>query len=277
MYVKTNVLRPAKGGAREAKDPNIVVVRVEDVLTIPARDSKGVKYDGPFVFISGEYAAKIYATSSSISGTKTGDGDEDNISITQAYSFAHPGDSLEINEFIQNHLNVPVMIFERIGTCGDPNAYYKVFGDCSSPLMLKTEFEGSNEATKNTLKFEAFTKSDKVPGFYYGTLTFDTVKAVIAADVATPDVTLGNGEYQLTDGSAAVVPITDLVNGSEGDVITLLGGVGGANAATIASGGNFLLYEAAGWTALANSAITFKAYKNGATASDLLWIEQSRS
>ena len=276
MYVKTNIPRPAKGGARESKDPNIVIVPIDSVLTTPAKDAKGVRYDGAFVFKNGEYAIKVYGTPSTFTPTKTGDGDEDNIALTQGYAFMHPGDSLEINELIQNFMNVPVMVFERIGACGAPNAYYKVYGDCSAPLYLKPEFEGTNESTKNNLKFESFTKTQNVPGFYYGNLTFDTVKAVIAADVVTPDVALGAGEYQLTDNAAATA-ITDLVNGAAGDVITLLGS-GGANPSSIANAeAAFQLYEGVDWSALAGSAITLKAYKNGPNADDLLWIEQSRS
>lgn len=279
MYVKTNVSRPSKIGAgtRESKDPNIVIVQTEGILTSPSRDGKGVKYDGNFVFKSGEYAIKVYATASSIKQNKTLEGDEDAVGVNAGVEFAHPGDELEINECIQGHINVPVMIFILTDACGGGTPFYKVYGTPCAPLTLKSEGQNDNDATKNLMKFEPSAKSQYVPGFYEGTLTFDTVKATVAQDAATVDVTNGPGEYQLTDGSAAPIAITDIVNGSHGDVITLLGSGGTYPSTIAASEAKFEMRDAVDYTALAGSAITFKAYKNGATTSDIIWLEQSRS
>ena len=279
MYVKIDVLKSVRTapGAPENRDPNIVIVAMEDVLIEPARDSKGVKYEGSFVFVPGTYAIKLYATPSSIKITKAADGDEDAIGITQGMEFAHPGDEVEINEFQQNWIGKGLLAFVKTGDCGTGAPFYKVIGSRCTPLQLKFEGQNDNDATKNTFKLEAFKKTNRVPGFYYGTLTFATVLATVAADAATVDVTPGSGEYQLTDGSIAIVPITDLINGSHNDVITLLGSGGTYPSTIAASAAKFELLEGADWTANTGSAITFKAYKNGATAADILWIEMSRS
>ena len=276
-YIKIDVKKSSKtapGGA-ESKDPNIVIVADSDILNSPNKDGKGVRYAGDFVFKPGTYAIKVYATPSSIKQNKNADGDEDAVAVTQGLEFSHPGDELEINEFLQNWLGKGAVIFVKTGAC-DGQSYYKVYGSTCAPVQLKFEGQNDNDGTKNTIKFEAFKKTTTVPGFYFGNLTFDTVLSVIAVDLATVDVTPGNGEYQLTDGSVAPVAITDLVNGSQNDIITLLGS-GGANPSTIAANeAKFLLANGADWTANAGESITFKGYKNGATDADILWIEQSR-
>ena len=277
MYVKIDVLKPAKSspGGAESKDPNIVIVAVQDILNSPNRDSKGVRFGGLFVFKPGTYAIKIYATPSSIKQNKNADGDEDAVSITQGLEFSHPGDELEINEFEQNWIGKGAIAFIKTGACNGPT-YYKVYGSVCAPLQLKFEGQNDNDGTKNTLKFEAFKKTTNVPGFYFDTLTFDAVLSVIAVDLATVDVTPGNGEYQLTNGSVAPIPITDLVNGSHNDVVTLLGSGGTYPSTIAASEAKFVLANGADWTANAGESITFKGYKNGATDADILWIEQSR-
>ena len=277
MYVKIDVLKStnkAPGGA-ESKDPNIVIVAVSDILNSPNRDGKGVRFEGVYVFKPGAYAIKIYATPSSIKQNKNADGDEDAVSITQGAEFSHPGDELEINEFEQNWIGKGAILFVKTGACNGPS-YYKVYGSVCAPLQLKFEGQNDNDGTKNTLKFEAFKKTTNVPGFYYGNLTFDTVLSIIAADAVTVDVTPGNGEYQLTDGGIAAAPITDLVNGSHNDVITLLGSGGGFPSTIAANEAKFVLANGADWTANTGESITFKGYKNGATDADILWIEQSR-
>jgi len=278
MYVKIDVLKSLRDapGAPENRDPNLVFVATPDILVEPARDAKGVKYDGGFVFNPGAYAIKIYATPSSIKINKAADGDEDAVGITQGLEFAHPGDEVEINEFQQNWLGKSCVAFVKTGDCGTGAPFYKVVGSKCTPLQIKFEGQNDNDATKNTFKLEAFKKTNRVPGFYYGTLTFATVLVTIAADAETVDVTSGSGEYQLTDGSAAAIALTDLVNGSHGDVITLIGS-GGTYPSTIASTeAKFALLEAADWTANLGDSITFQGFKNGATAADILWIEKSR-
>lgn len=278
MYVKKNVLKSLKTapGAPENRDPNIVIVGTEDVLTAPGRDGKGIKYLGNFVFKPGTYAILIYATPSSIKITKGVDGDEDAMGVTQGLEFAHPGDELEINEYIQNNIGKSVLAFVKTGSCGSGSPFYKVVGSICTPLQLKLEGQNDNDATKNTFKYEAFKKTNALPGFYEGTLTFETVLSTVVQDAVIVDATPGSGEYQLTDGSAAPIALTDIENGSHGDTVTLKGS-GGTYPSTIAAAeAKFELLDGADWTALAGESITLKAYKNGPLATDIIWIEVSR-
>jgi len=279
MYVNIDVLKPTKAapGAPESRDPNIVIVETSDIVSQPSRDGKGVKLEGTYVFKAGAYAIKIYATPSTIKPIKSSDGDEDAIAITQGLEFAHPGDDLEINEFIQNFTGKSIMAFVKTGACEGGNPYYKVIGSTCTPLTLKFEGQNDNDATKNLMKLEAFKKSNNVPGFYYGNLTFASVLATVAADATTVDVTNGSGQYQLTDGGASAAALTDLENGSNGDTITLLGSGGSFPSTIAAAAAKFEMVDGADWTALAGATITFKGFKNGATAADILWIEQSRT
>lgn len=271
-YISKNIPRPTKAGAgaREQIKNLIYVIPLDAIQTTPSRDSQGVKIVGNYVLKPGKYVEGIYATSSTIKLSKTSDGDEDAMGFTHGVEFGHPGDEVEINEFIQNRNNVPCIIAVGIGNCSNPS-HYKIYGGCDNPLTVSVETTNDNEKTMQLMKFDAKVKTKNVPGFYFGTFPTDTVKT-IPADTTTPDVALGNGNYEIAPNTA-VTEIIDLQNGTHDQVVTLVG-KSDTNSSTINQGGSFQLKEGAMFTLTQDESITLRAFQNDTVG--IIWIEQSR-
>ena len=270
-YVNISVKKPSKAGAGapEGKDTAIIFIDAEDVLQFPERDSKGVLMVGNFVMKPGKYAIAIYGTSSSIKPSKSSDGEEDAVGFMHGLELSHPGDELEINEFIQNWTNRKIITL--IGSCSGVRK--KAYGTKCAPLVLKYEGQDDADALKNTLKLEGSRKTNVVPGFYDGTVTYAAVLGVQVVDATVVDVAAGSGEYQLSDSNTVATELTSLSNAVDGQIVTLLGG-GGANPTSITDGGDFVLKDGAAWSGIDGAIITFKVFKDGAAS--YKYIEQSR-
>lgn len=259
-------------GAPQGKNPMIAIWNWNDVKTHPARDSKGIKYAGDFVWLAGKYAAKIYATSSSIALPGNGQGEEDQVGFSALPEFNHPGNGLEIMEFIQNMTNQPLGVAVQSGSCDGGESFWTVYGTPCNPLSLVAEIQDNNEAAKSMMKFQQFRPATVLPGRYYGNITCATAN-VVPVDAVNIDVSAGSGEYQLQD-NAGPTALTGLSNVAHGGVYTLIGS-GGANPATLAAGDPFFLLQGNDWQGLAGSRLTLKAFENG--DGTFVFFEQSRS
>ncbi len=274
MYAKVSVPK-SQGiapGAAAAKDPNVTIVDVDDILFFPPRDSKGIVMIGDFAMKPGAKMIQFYATKSKISAPYTSDGDEDSISIKQAFEAQHPGNAKEIREFIQNWLGRNVIIIH--GSCAETEK--QVVGTKCAPLQLKPEGKDDNDGRFHMLKFEAFAKSSFLPGLYTGALVLDAPVAIATAtDVDVNTET--NTQYKLAANADGEAIAFGTVTANDRDHITLIGS-GGADPATLANGAagsvTVILRSATTWTALENSVITFEYVNAGATK---YLVELSRS
>lgn len=270
-YVKANVnkpstLAPGKGGN---KKDLVAFFDWDDILTPAARDEAGILIEGSHVFKANKYAVKIYATPNSIANKSNSEGEIDSEGILQEVVFSHPGSSQEIREFRQNWLNrnIGIVVFKCDGSDADQ------YGSHCAPLRMSFEAPDDSEQNKSTFTFSSSNKGPDV-AIYQGTLTFATPVDTLAADAVEVDLTAGEGEYQLTDGSVSAVEITTATNAVHGMIFTLLGS-GGDNPSTISDANDFVLKNGNTWTALSGSQITFKAYKDGAAS--WKFFELSRS
>jgi hypothetical protein len=258
-------------GAAQAKDPNVTLIRVDDLQSEPVRNSKGVKLEGNYVFKAGKRAAKVYLTPSKMTPSTENEGDEDSISMKHMFEGMHPGDSLEINEFIQNNLGKNLILV--YGNCKDN--VKKVFGSKCAPLQLRPSFVADNDGTNHTLTFEQFQKTQQVPGHYEG-----SIPEAEPATVADENLTLSQANgyiYQLPSNAIAadIIPAnTDL---ETGNFVTLLGGGGAAplqlvNPAT----GNVVvvLKDDVAWSALDGASIDLEVVVADTTT---YLIERNRS
>lgn len=261
MYNKISVVKPTgiASGAAAAKDPNVVIFDFDDVAVFPPRDSKGVRHVGDIVWKPNKLPITIYMTKSKISAPYESDGDEDSISIKQSFEGQHPGNKLEIREFIQNWLGRNVGIMHR--SCAESE--WEIVGTPCAPLQLKPSKQDNNDGRFHMLKFEAFAKSSFLPGLYTGAVTF---AAPVVVEDAT-DVTINNLEgyvYQMP--SSAAGNDIKLVWGSMPNdaTFTLLGG-GGTDPDTLATGAggagfmNIILKDGVAWVGLAGSFLTLQA------------------
>jgi hypothetical protein len=172
MYIKISVTKPIIGksaGSPAPKEPNVTVVAVEDILTFPNTDSKGVNMVGSFIMKPGAKMITVYMTPSKSKASYEPQGEEDAESYKHKFEGEHPGNSLEIAEFIQNWTGVPAIVI--YGSCADN--FRKVVGTKCAPVRLKATGQDDNDVRKNILVFEQFANTGYLPGHYTGELIYD--------------------------------------------------------------------------------------------------------
>jgi len=271
-WIQPSLITKGKGAA-QSKYFQIRIGFLKDVANYPTEIDGSVELSGNYVLQDGKYFTDLQVSASKTSLPTTGEGEEDNISLSSLPEFYAPGSSVVLENFIQNAIGESVIVFVRVGSCGANDSFWYQYGSCAAPLTLIPEGANNNDGTGYLLKFQQFAKTDKMPKRYYGTFTLATVTGTVAADATTIDVTNGPGEYQLADNTAAT-DITDLTNASNNAKYTVLGS-GGSNPATITNGGNFILLGGVDWQGLAGTSITFNAIDAG--SGDHVFIETARS
>lgn len=153
--------------------------------------------------------------------------------------------------------------------CGSGTKY--LIGTRCKPAVL-SEFKGGPGKDYTGFEITFSHVTTKMFTIYTGSLA--AVSAVtVAADADTIALDSSKQLYQLTDGSAASIPIDDF-SGTVGDgyTFTVLGS-GGTYPSTIPSGTKYINKNAATWTAAAGATITYKVL--GTTSQKL--IEVSRT
>lgn len=273
MYVNVNLSKPAgiSPGTGSGKD-RVVIVNADDVLVYPPRDDKGVKVAGTFVLRDNAKMIEIYTTKSKGEATVESDGDEDSINIKQMFKCQHPGNSLEVKEFIQNWLGKNVYVFHT--SCAD--GFAEVMGTPCAPLQVKPAKQDSNDGRFWTLNFEAYASSQYLPGHYLGDFVFEAPATVADATVIDIDTAV-NTQYKLAATTSATAAAFDAVSANHGDIVTLIG-QGGTTATTLAQNivGTKLVVLKSGttWTALDGSVIHLQIFKAGAVT---IFTELSRA
>ena len=270
-YVKVNIPKPGDNkGVGGNKKGRITLFDWEDVTGGNQRAADGITNPGTLLFKAGAYMVQIYATQSSIKISKDAAGDPDSKGVEQGLEFSHPGSSIEISAAEQYWMNRNIGAI--VESCDGSST--KLLGTPCAPLQLV--FKGEDDKDKNTSVW-TLKSTQKGPSIaeYLGTITLDAVTDTVAADETDIDLTNGEGQYQLTTGTAAAAEIATMSNPVDGMVFTLLGS-GGAHPSTIAGTGTpFLMAGGTAWSALAGSQITFKVFKDG--ASSYKAIETSRN
>lgn len=265
MYVAKNVGRPQIGrsaGAAAPKSPNVVVVATKDILTWPVKDSNGVLMLGNFVMKPGAKMIEVYMTPSKSKASYEPQGDEDSESYKHKFEGEHPGNELEIAEFVQNWTGEPAIVI--YGSCEDN--YRKVVGTHCAPVRLKATLQDDNDARKNMLVFEQYANTGEVLGHYPGEVIVSAPFAVAAFAFSFDSA---NGyQYQLLP-SAAADDITITANNYEhGDIVTLIGG-GGVDPTVVSTGataaGTFELKDGTDWVGLEGAILQLQVYKGSTT------------
>lgn len=261
-YVKKSIVKPLGGspGAAAPKEPNVTIVAVDDIQTWPARDDKSVNMLGNFVMKTGAKMYQVYMTPSKIKAGFESDGDEDSVTFKQKFEGEHPGNSLDIAEFVQNWTGTNCIVI--YGSCQD--SFKKVIGTKCAPVQLKPSLKDDNDSRTHMLVFEQFAKSGWVPGHYTGTIALADPFAVPVVTAVAVNSTNGY-IYQLPSLATTAAIAFSEVSLNHGDIITLVGG-GGANPATLATGvtdKKALLINGTTWVGLAGATINLKVFNNG--------------
>lgn len=259
MYIKTSVRKPQGNkspGAPAPKDPNVTIIDIDDILQHPVRDSKGVLMQGSYVMKPNANMIQLYMTPSKIKASFETEGDEDAQSFKHKVEGEHPGNEIEIAEFVQNWTGRNCIII--LGSCAD--SYRKVYGSKCAPLQLKPSLQDDNEARKHILVFEQAAASGYVPGHYVGELVLEdpTVATSVALNITSNTLMQKLPALEETDD----ITFTS-ITAEDGSIVTLLGS-GGSDPATLSDGGNVLLKGGANWTALEGAVIHLQVF-GGAT------------
>ena len=278
MKILKSVPKPqnASAGAPTPKDPNNTFVRTADILAYPSVDSGGINQLGNYVLKPGAKLLQVYGTASKIVSGYESDGDEDAVGVKMKYELSHPGNSVEIREFIMAALGEDFIIFQ--GTCRDTNK--TVFGTKCSPMKLKPTGTDNADGTNNMLVFEQYMRTDQLPYNYMGSLSF--TEPFAAADENLSLLEANGTSYQLPAfvdalGTALDVAALDLAHGT---VVSLIGD-GGSDPAVLSGGVQIgapevtvILKEDSDWTALQNATISLEVFVAGVNT---YLIERNRS
>jgi hypothetical protein len=275
MYPFTNVAKPQNNsaGASAPKEPNVTIIPVSYIQSWPARDSGKVNHVGSFVLKTGKIPFTVYMTPSKIKASFTSEGDEDAITFKQTFEGEHPGNELEIAEFVQNFTSTPCIII--YGSCAD--AFQKVIGTKCAPVQLKPELMDDNDKRHHTLKFEQFAKSPYVPGHYTGsvpTAVYTPVASATAINIApaNADGVVFKLPSQSTTSAIAFASITY----PSGTIVTLIGG-GGTAPATLSTGitdKKAILKDGSSWIGLDGAVINLEVFNDG---TNTYLVEKSRA
>jgi hypothetical protein len=262
-YLRINVAKANLGkspGAAAPKEPNVTIVALDDILVWPMRDDKNVAHTGSFVLNPNAKMIQVYMTPSKTKAGYTPEGSEDDITFKHMFEGEHPGNELEINEFVQNFTGVNCIVI--YGSCAD--SYRKVLGTKCAPLQLKAELKDDNDSRVHMLKFDQAAKSALVPGHYTGALNLGA-PFTVASSTAVPLSTANGNQYQLPSLAVTASIAFSTVGLPHGSIVTLIGG-GGAAPATLATGvtdKSALLVSGATWVGLAGAVINLKVFNAG--------------
>lgn len=271
-YIRKSV--PAPGGTSPGsptpKNPNVTIIFGDDVLSTPARDDGGIKMLGNFVLKSGAKMLQIYMTAKKQKPSFEGDGDVDELVITQKFEGSYPGNSLDIKEFIQQTIGRDVIVL--YGTCTD--AKYEVYGTPCSPMRLKPSFTADDTKTGYTLMFEQTLGTGMLPGTYEGAIVLEEPTDAADENLA---LTKANGtQYLLATDAVGTALVVASIDHDHGTVISLIGS-GGVDPFVLSSGvstaATVVLKDGTDWAATKNAVLNLRVYKAGATT---YLIEENR-
>jgi hypothetical protein len=254
---------PAGSGSPSPKNGLMTFIYVDDILSEPTRDQNGVLQLGNYVMKTNAKMYQFYATPSTQKMNITIEGDEDLGGFINKVEAMHPGNELDMMEFVQNSLDRGFII---IGGAGCGNATNRSFGSVCNPMKFKGEVVDDKDGAKTNLVFEQSYRDRKVPGFYQGTFSF-AVNAI--APDASLDLLVASGTtYELPSFATTDDITVSSIDLAHGTVVSLIGG-GGDDPATLSKGTQgavtVLLKDGTQWVALDKSVINLQVFKDDTT------------
>lgn len=271
---RKSVGRPAPGaGAPKPKNAQVTIIYADDIFAFPISDGNGVKMLGNIILKPGAKMHTLYETDDSQKASHSIEGDADAEGFLKKFEGSHPGDSLEINEFVQNTLGQGVLVVYHT-ECG--TSMKKVVGTPCNPLYIKGEFTDDKDAVKHTINFEARKRDRFVAKFYDGELIYQENFISPTSAITVNDT---NGSiYQLPASDVADTDITfTAVDIDNKKTITLIGA--GGDEPSILAGGvsgpvTVILDSGTDWVSLKDAIINLQYFNAGAVK---YLIEISRS
>ncbi len=167
MYVKKSIPNPGGGaGNPSPKSPTIIIVDVEDIKTFPTRSPGNVVATGDLELNVGAKAIGVYATPSTIEEIQTAEGEADARGYVKGVKFTHPGESVDIENFIEGNANRNIVAV--VTGCNGGAA--KIIGSPCNPLSMTAETAGTKDATNRTITLQQAMRDQFRIMRYSGTL-----------------------------------------------------------------------------------------------------------
>lgn len=216
------------------------------ILTLPQRNSARKSEIADDIVLKAGYSwVPFYATQKSTKLNEKGSDNFDNDNVNSNFECHVGGADQYRKDFIVEHGTEDMVVL--IQKCGMD--YPIILGDSCSHAKMTWEYtEEEDPSGKHGINFK-FTRDGAYPSaIYKGTVEGNNV---FAADDTTPSV--ADGSTFMTGDNSGATAITTLDDAVVGSTIIILGG-GGANASTIADGGEFDLTAA--WTATTGAMLT---------------------
>jgi hypothetical protein len=160
MYTPVSVPKTGVNPGRpKGKDPNIIIVRTDDVLNFPTRDTNGVKSAAGqnLTLKPGASAIAIYATPSTIKRFDSIEGDPDAKGWLQNLEFEHPGDEIGFDEWKENNVNINLCALSFRRNFTD----VKLHGTIEEPLQFEVEEQDDKDGLKSTIKMKSVMRGPK--------------------------------------------------------------------------------------------------------------------
>jgi len=164
-----------KRGMPRAKNPNVIFIKVSDLMTdaggdytgFPLRAANNVGSSGNLALTVGAKALAIYMTPSTISRNDNSDGEGSGVGIISNFVGEHPGDDEAINQFLQEYLDEDVLILTKECSTGTGT---RLQGTPCNPMKLTFEGQDNNEGVKKTITFTQAARHEYVMMHYSGTM-----------------------------------------------------------------------------------------------------------
>jgi hypothetical protein len=150
-YVAKSIARPTGGaGNPTPKSPTILIFEMDDVKTFPTRTVGVTTASEGFELAEGKKLIGIYATPSSIEVLQEAEGDPDARGYKKGIKFEHPGNSTDIEDFIEYYSNKNLGAIVK--SCNGTVA--RIIGDPCNPLSLQVETTDTKDGTKKALTLQ---------------------------------------------------------------------------------------------------------------------------
>lgn len=150
-YVAKSIGRPAGGaGNPTQKFPTILIYETDDCESYPTRSIGVTTTSEDFRLKAEKKLLGIYATPSSIEIMQEAEGDADARGYRKGVKFEHPGNSQDIEDFVEYYSNKNIAAF--VLECNGNIA--RSIGDPCNPLSMKVETTETKDGTKVTITLQ---------------------------------------------------------------------------------------------------------------------------
>ncbi len=151
QYIKKSIGRITGGaGNPSPKHPTILIFEWDDVERFPTRVVGVTTYSEGFELKEGAKLQPLYATPSSIEVLQESEGDADARGYKKGVKFDHPGNSADIEDFIEYNSNRNLGAIVR--SCDGKTV--RIIGSPCNPLSLKAETQDNKDGTKTSMTLQ---------------------------------------------------------------------------------------------------------------------------